>query len=88
MIPLIILKDTVIWFGDFNYRIGLGSEKVKHLIKMGDLETLYENDQVPASSLHLRGRLLILLVEPSDGRWLDVSLLFRSQNYVQSNVQI
>lgn len=32
--------------GDFNYRIGLGSEKVKQLIKMGDLETLYENDQV------------------------------------------
>jgi hypothetical protein len=32
--------------GDFNYRIGLGAEKVKQLIKMGDLETLYENDQV------------------------------------------
>jgi hypothetical protein len=32
--------------GDFNYRIGLGSERVKQLIKMGDLETLYENDQV------------------------------------------
>jgi hypothetical protein len=32
--------------GDFNYRIGLGSEKVKQLIKAGDLETLYENDQV------------------------------------------
>lgn len=38
--------DTVIWLGDFNYRIGLGSEKVRQLIKMGDLETLYENDQV------------------------------------------
>jgi len=32
--------------GDFNYRIGLGSERVKQLIKIGDLETLYENDQV------------------------------------------
>lgn len=32
--------------GDFNYRIGLGAERVKQLIKMGDLETLYENDQV------------------------------------------
>ena len=39
-------SDTVIWMGDFNYRIGLGSEKVRQLIKMGDLETLYENDQV------------------------------------------
>lgn len=32
--------------GDFNYRIGLGSEKVRQLIKMDDLETLYENDQL------------------------------------------
>ncbi|KAF4626621.1 hypothetical protein G7Y89_g11537 [Cudoniella acicularis] len=38
--------DTVIWMGDFNYRIGLGADKVKALIKMGDLETLYENDQL------------------------------------------
>ncbi|TVY50870.1 Inositol-1,4,5-trisphosphate 5-phosphatase 1 [Lachnellula cervina] len=38
--------DTVIWMGDFNYRIGLGSEKVRHLIKNGDLESLYENDQL------------------------------------------
>ncbi|KAF7877505.1 hypothetical protein EAF04_001182 [Stromatinia cepivora] len=38
--------DTVIWMGDFNYRIGLGAERVKQLIKMGDLETLYENDQL------------------------------------------
>lgn len=38
--------DSVIWMGDFNYRIGLGSEKVRQLIKIGDLETLYENDQL------------------------------------------
>ncbi|KAH8815390.1 SacI homology domain-containing protein [Xylogone sp. PMI_703] len=38
--------DTVIWMGDFNYRIGLGYEKVKQLISMGDLDTLYENDQL------------------------------------------
>ncbi|KAG4029922.1 hypothetical protein MFRU_014g02140 [Monilinia fructicola] len=38
--------DTVIWMGDFNYRIGLGPDRVKQLIKMGDLETLYENDQL------------------------------------------
>jgi hypothetical protein len=40
------LWKTVIWLGDFNYRIGMGSEKVKGLIKQGDLQTLYENDQV------------------------------------------
>lgn len=38
--------DTVIFLGDFNYRIGLSSERVKQLIQVGDLETLYENDQV------------------------------------------
>ena len=43
---LTIYSDSVIWMGDFNYRIGLGLEKVRQLIKVGDLETLYENDQV------------------------------------------
>jgi hypothetical protein len=38
--------DTVIWFGDFNYRIGLNDEQTRKLIEIGDLETLYENDQL------------------------------------------
>jgi hypothetical protein len=38
--------DTVIWLGDFNYRIGLSNEKVQRLCQLHDLETLYENDQV------------------------------------------
>ncbi|KAI9839420.1 MAG: inositol polyphosphate 5-phosphatase [Thelocarpon superellum] len=38
--------DTVIWLGDFNYRIGLGDEKVRRLIQTRDLDTLYENDQL------------------------------------------
>ncbi|KAF2109040.1 SacI homology domain-containing protein [Lophiotrema nucula] len=38
--------DTVIWLGDFNYRIGLSNEKVQKLCQVGDLETLYENDQL------------------------------------------
>lgn len=38
--------DTTIWLGDFNYRIGLSDEKVRHLINVGDLETLYQNDQL------------------------------------------
>lgn len=41
--------DSVIWLGDFNYRIGLENEKVRKLIEMGDLQTLYDNDQVRAS---------------------------------------
>ncbi|KAI9814751.1 MAG: inositol polyphosphate 5-phosphatase [Pycnora praestabilis] len=38
--------DTIIWLGDFNYRIGLSDEKVRKLMNIGDLETLYENDQL------------------------------------------
>ncbi|TQS38716.1 hypothetical protein Golomagni_00772 [Golovinomyces magnicellulatus] len=37
--------DTVIWFGDFNYRIGLGIGEIKQLINEGDLNTLYQYDQ-------------------------------------------
>ncbi|KAF2649471.1 hypothetical protein K491DRAFT_698059 [Lophiostoma macrostomum CBS 122681] len=38
--------DTVIWLGDFNYRIGLSREKVDRLCHVGDIETLYDNDQL------------------------------------------
>lgn len=38
--------DAIIWLGDFNYRIGLNDEKVRKLAQLGDLDTLYENDQV------------------------------------------
>lgn len=38
--------DAVIWLGDFNYRIGLTNEKVQKLVQVGDLEALYENDQL------------------------------------------
>ncbi|OAA67286.1 phosphoinositide phosphatase [Niveomyces insectorum RCEF 264] len=38
--------DAVIWFGDFNYRIGLSRERAMELVKAGDLESLYENDQL------------------------------------------
>ena len=37
--------DSVIWLGDFNYRIELENEKVRKLIEIGDLQTLYDNDQ-------------------------------------------
>lgn len=38
--------DTVIWLGDFNYRIGLSRERTMDLIRKRDLETMYENDQL------------------------------------------
>ncbi|KAI1132117.1 SacI homology domain-containing protein [Nemania abortiva] len=38
--------DTVIWMGDFNYRIGLSHERAMELVEKRDLEKLYENDQL------------------------------------------
>ncbi|KAL8820753.1 MAG: hypothetical protein Q9191_007453 [Dirinaria sp. TL-2023a] len=38
--------DTIIWLGDFNYRIGLNDDKVRRFIQAGDLESLYANDQL------------------------------------------
>jgi len=43
---------TVIWFGDFNYRIGMGNERVRQLIDQHDLGTLYENDQLNLQMVH------------------------------------
>ena len=44
--------DTVIWFGDFNYRIGMENERARHAIKKGDLGQLYENDQLNLQMVH------------------------------------
>ncbi|EAA35239.2 hypothetical protein GE21DRAFT_1369 [Neurospora crassa] len=38
--------ESVIWFGDFNYRIGLNLETAKDLVRKGALEELYANDQL------------------------------------------
>ncbi|EER36740.1 SacI domain and endonuclease/exonuclease/phosphatase [Histoplasma capsulatum H143] len=38
--------DTIIWLGDFNYRIGLPDDTVRGLIKAGDFESLYSHDQL------------------------------------------
>ncbi|KAI0600222.1 SacI homology domain-containing protein [Biscogniauxia sp. FL1348] len=38
--------DTVIWLGDFNYRIGLTHERAMDLVAKQDIEKLYENDQL------------------------------------------
>ncbi|KAF2720653.1 hypothetical protein K431DRAFT_285567 [Polychaeton citri CBS 116435] len=45
---------TVIWFGDFNYRIGISNERARGLIDKGDLSTLYENDQLNLQMVHGR----------------------------------
>ncbi|KAJ5739679.1 hypothetical protein N7533_012463 [Penicillium manginii] len=38
--------DTVVWLGDFNYRIGLGNQIVRDLISQRDYQKLYDNDQL------------------------------------------
>lgn len=38
--------DTILWLGDFNYRIGMDAGRVRTLIQQQDLEALYENDQL------------------------------------------
>ena len=43
---------TVVWFGDFNYRIGIGNERARQLIDSRDLGTLYENDQLNIQMVH------------------------------------
>ena len=44
--------NTVIWFGDFNYRIGMNNDRARQLIERGDLSTLYENDQLNIQMVH------------------------------------
>ncbi|KAK9242543.1 SacI homology domain-containing protein [Lipomyces tetrasporus] len=38
--------DTVVWLGDFNYRVDLPNEEVRRQIKLQDLEELYRHDQL------------------------------------------
>lgn len=43
---------TIIWFGDFNYRIGIDNDRARQLIKKRDLGQLYENDQLNLQMVH------------------------------------
>jgi hypothetical protein len=38
--------DSIIWLGDFNYRVGLSDDRARNLVKSNDIDTLYENDQL------------------------------------------
>ena len=70
--------DAIMWLGDFNYRIGLSDDKARQLIKAGDLDTLYRNDQVSHEAMNPYLGLLSdkRTVELTDGRWEYISLLF------------
>lgn len=63
--------ESVIWFGDFNYRVGLGLEMAKDLVRRQDLGRLYENDQVCLASF-LHAMLLTTVLSSSTFRWWPV----------------
>lgn len=44
--------DSILWFGDFNYRIGIENDRARQLIKRRDLGELYENDQLNIQMVH------------------------------------
>jgi endonuclease/exonuclease/phosphatase family metal-dependent hydrolase len=79
--------DTVIWLGDFNYRIGLSNEKVQRLCHVNDLETMYENDQVSCSPMRT-GQKLTSVAESANGRWFDFPILLRSTHHLPTYLQV
>lgn len=80
--------DSIIWLGDFNYRIGLSDDRVRRLIQAGDIDTLYQNDQVRADALIRCGSTNRFSVKPTNGRGLDVSVLLRSKDNFHADVQV
>lgn len=69
--------DTIIWFGDFNYRIGLSDDKARRLIQANDLATLYRNDQASRRRPTRRKLLMsVPIVESSNDRWPCLPFLF------------
>lgn len=81
--------DVVIWFGDFNYRIGLTNESAKKLIDAGDLDTLYSNDQVTLSVPYVNIPLtLTSKAQFTNDRGSRISFLFGRPNMFSSNVQV
>lgn len=85
-IILIFFLDTVIWMGDFNYRIGLSHERAMDLVKQQDLEKLYENDQVCQPPPILGFIYSPPTVKPSNGCWSFFPLLFRSRHCVHAHI--
>ncbi|KAF2763620.1 DNase I-like protein [Teratosphaeria nubilosa] len=55
--------DTIIWFGDFNYRIGMDNERARALIAKRHLAALYEHDQLNIQMVH--GKTFPFYTEPT-----------------------
>lgn len=80
--------DTIIWLGDFNYRIGLNDDKVRRLVHVGDLDTLYQNDQ----ARQIQGNFMSYLsngksaVKSTNGGWPGISILLRGTDNVYAHL--
>lgn len=46
--------DYVFWCGDFNYRVDMNKDEMKELIKLGEIDTILENDQLKVRKLKFR----------------------------------
>lgn len=84
--------DTVIWLGDFNYRIGLGNQIVRDLLSQRDYQKLYENDQVCYSKsiwVYFSASFLTSsIVEYSNDCWESFPVLLRGTHRISSDLQI
>lgn len=63
----------------------MSAERVKNLISTGDLQTLYENDQVRKCSSYTF-RSLIPIVEHTNGRGSDLPPLLRVKDHFYANI--
>jgi hypothetical protein len=63
----------------------MSAERVKNLISTGDLQTLYENDQVRRGSSYTLCNL-IPIVEHTNGRGFDLPSLLRVKNHFHANI--
>lgn len=76
--------DSIIWLGDFNYRIGLPDDRVRELIEFGDLQTLHDNDQVCSGFPEPQGSAANFrpAAAPSNGSRAHISILYRGTSYI------
>lgn len=82
--------DTVIWVGDFNYRIGLSNQNVRELLLHDEYQRLYSNDQVlnnpiPRELYHSANNSV---VEFANGGGKGFSFLLRGTDQFPTDVQI
>ena len=76
--------DSIIWLGDFNYRIGLPDDRVRELIELGDLQTLHDNDQASSGSSQFQNSAanFRLAAASSNGSRAHISILYRGASYI------